>query len=173
MEVELTKPSLAPIRKAPLAIATYVERLAHATSQAQPFFKQSPLHQPWKECERNNFPREPGVYLILRSVRNGNTGYRYAGLVPASPLVLYVGRTTSRRSIYQRLCDHFGAQSPNFQGSQFLKFLMQVVQDEEIVKRIIWSPTTTIASVAVPENESILAAVERLAIAVFAPRFNI
>lgn len=151
----------------------YVEMLARSISQANPYFKQSPMECPWEECERNVFPSHPGVYAILRRVSIAGSGYRYAGLNPISPIVLYIGRTSARRSIRQRLRDHFGCKQPNYQGSQFVKFLMQVVQDETAVKRILWSPSTLVACVGVTDGEQVLETVERLAMQVFSPRFNI
>jgi hypothetical protein len=50
---------------------------------------------------------------------------------------------------------------------------MLIVQDETAVKRIIWSPLTLIACVAISEGDQVLEAVERLAMQVFSPRFNI
>src|SRR5690349_888601 len=101
-----------------ISAASFVEQLAKAISEAKPYFKQSPSECDWNSCERNTFPASPGVYLILRRVRIDQVGYRYAGLNPVSPIVLYVGRTSDRRLISQRLRDHFGCKEPNFQGSQ-------------------------------------------------------
>ena len=61
----------------------------------------------------------------------------------------------------------------NFQGSQFRKFLMQVCQDTETVKRILWSENTLIASVSIDDSDEVIDYVENLAIRAFQPRFNI
>jgi hypothetical protein len=153
--------------------SSYVEQIATALIAAKPYFQVSPSGQSWDLRQRNSFPRQPGIYLILRRVASAGEGYRYHGLIPVNPIVLYVGRTTERRKIEKRLADNFGNSEPNFQGSQFVKFLMQVIQDEPIVKSILWSPQTLIASVPITEGEQMLETVERLAMQVFVPRFNI
>ena len=153
--------------------SSYIEEIARAITTAKPYFRVSPIGQSWDLRQRNSFPREPGVYLILRKVASTGSGYRYRGLVPINPIVLYVGRTSERRSIDKRLADHFGNREPNFQGSQFVKFLMQVIQDESVVKNILWSQQTLIAAIPITEGEQMLDAVERLAMQVFVPRFNI
>ncbi len=159
--------------QASIHAASYLEQIALAVSDACPYFKQSPLERPWAQCERNAFLKAPGVYTILRKVSVAGVGYRYVGLNAINPVVLYVERTSARRSIRQRFADHFGCQEPNFQGSQFVNFLMQIVQDETAVKRILRSPSTLIACVAFPEDDQVLETIERLATPVFSPRFNI
>jgi hypothetical protein len=119
------------------------------------------------------FPNKPGVYVILRRVALPDTDYTTRGVNTQAPLVLYVGKTTSRRPIRKRLADHFGGEKPNYQGSQFKKFLFQVCQDHDAVKRILWSPDTLVAAVAIEEGDEVIDYVENLAIQVFQPRFNI
>jgi hypothetical protein len=159
--------------QAVIKVAGYIETLASNISLALPYYKHSPLEVGWHACERNSFPSASGVYTIMRRCEIVGDGYRYQGLNPKKPIVLYVGKATKIRSIKNRLRDHFGNREPNFQGSQFVKFLMQVVQDEKMVKEILWSPSTVIACVPVTERDEIIDAVERLAIRVFEPRFNI
>ena len=89
------------------------------------------------------------------------------------PIVLYVGKTTSKRSIKERLYDHFGGSKANYQGSQFRKFLYQVIQEKAAVKKILWSNDTLVACVPIEEADDVIDSVERLAIQVFQPRFNI
>lgn len=156
-----------------IKVAGYVEMLVSNLAFALPYFYKSPLDVGWEKCERNSFPSESGIYAILRRCPIAKAGYRYQGLSPKNPIVLYVGKASSVRTIKQRLRDHFGNREPNFQGSQFVKFLMQVVQDEETVKRIIWSPSTIIACVPVTESDAVISVVERLAIQILEPRFNI
>jgi hypothetical protein len=50
---------------------------------------------------------------------------------------------------------------------------MQVIQDESVVKSILWSPQTLIAAIPITEGEEMLDRVERFAMQVFVPRFNI
>src|SRR5918912_2808600 len=138
-----------------IKVAGYVEMLASNIALALPYFNRSPLEFGWGECEVNDFPSESGVYAILRRCTIAKEGYRYQGLTPKNPIVLYVGKASSVRTIRRRLRDHFGNREPNFQGSQFVKFLMQVVQDEEMVKRILWSPSTIIACVPVTESDAV------------------
>jgi excinuclease UvrABC nuclease subunit len=156
-----------------IKVAGYVEMLVSNLTIALPYFYTSPLDVGWEKCERNSFPSEPGIYAILRRCAIAKEGYRYQGLNPINPIVLYVGKASSVRTIGRRLRDHFGNREPNFQGSQFVKFLMQVVQDEEMVKRLLWSPSTIIACVPVTESDAVISAVERLAIQILEPRFNI
>jgi hypothetical protein len=99
--------------------------------------------------------------------------YRYKGLSTKRPIAIYVGKTTSRRTIGKRLSDHFGGNKLNFQGSQFVKFLMQLLQDEGEVQRFLWSTNTLIACVPVKEGDDVISAVEKLAMQVLLPRFNI
>jgi len=42
-----------------------------------------------------------------------------------------------------------------------------------MVKKILWSDSTRIASVVVEEEDQIIEAVENLAIQIFKPRFNV
>ena len=109
----------------------------------------------------------------MRKVKIASQDYTTKGINTKTPIVLYVGKTTSRRSIRDRLRDHFGGHKLNFQGSQFRKFLMQVCQDIEAVKRILWSENTLIASVPINDTDEVIDFVENLAIRVFQPRFNI
>jgi hypothetical protein len=113
------------------------------------------------------------VYLILRRINLPDTDYSTRGFNTQTLLVLYVGKTTSRRALKQRLADHFGGTTPNYQGSQFRKFLFQVCQDHDTVKRILWSSDTLVACVEIDEGDEVIDAVEKLAIQVFQPRFNI
>jgi hypothetical protein len=152
---------------------SYIEQLARDLSSAKPYFKQSPFEMSWKQCERSSFPLESGVYAILRHCPIQGEGYRYQGLQTKKPIVLYVGKATSASTIRERLGRHFANQEPTYQGSQFVKFLMQIIQDEEAVKRVLWSPQTVVATVPVPEGDLVIDAVERLAIKVLEPRFNI
>ena len=73
-----------------------------------------------------------------------------------TPIVLYVGKTFARRNLKDRLKDHFGGKKLNFQGSQFRKFLMQVCQDEETVKKVLWSENTLIAHIAIEESDEVI-----------------
>jgi hypothetical protein len=50
---------------------------------------------------------------------------------------------------------------------------MQLIQDEAEVQRFLWSPNTLIACVPVKEGDDVISAVEKLAMQVFLPRFNI
>jgi hypothetical protein len=138
------------VRKSRLKASGYVEKLAGNLKKAY-----------------------PGVYVILRKSDIPEINYRYKGLSTKSPIAIYVGKATSRRTIAKRLSDHFGGTKLNFQGSQFVKFLMQLIQDEGEVQRFLWSPNTLIACVPVKEGDDVISAVEKLAMQVFLPRFNI
>ena len=151
----------------------YIEDLALNIKDASPYYEDSLARLRGEKSKKNEFPKEPGVYIILRKCKIPEINYRYKGLSPKSPIVLYVGKTTSKRTIARRLVDHFGNNKPNFQGSQFVKFLMQIVQDEEEVRKILLSSNTIIASVPVTDGDELIDAVEKLAMQVFAPRFNI
>jgi len=83
---------------------------------------------------------------------------------------MYVGKSGNLRD---RMRQHFGGSKPNYQGSQFVKFLYQICQDEEVVARILTSPDTLIAHVVIEEGEEVVDFVENLAMQVFQPRFNI
>jgi hypothetical protein len=161
------------MKKAPLKVTSYVEALARAISNAQPYYIDSKSKLEGGKSRKNVFPEKPGVYIILRRVRLPDEGYITCGVNTKSPLALYVGKTTAIRTIRDRLTDHFGGEKPKYQGSQFRKFLYQVVQDHNAVKRILWSNDTLVASVPVCEKDEVIDAVEKLAIHVFQPRFNI
>jgi hypothetical protein len=49
--------------------------------------------------------------------------------------------------------DHFGGNKPNYQGSQSRKFLFQICQDDEAVKRILWSRDPLIACIEIEEGK--------------------
>jgi hypothetical protein len=153
--------------------AHYIEALANAIPNAKPYYLDSESKLHGVGSKSNKFPIKPGIYLILRRVDLPHTDYTTHGVNTQTPIVLYVGKTTSRRSIKKRLADHFGGNKPNYQGSQFRKFLFQVCQDHEIVKKILWSKDTLIACVEIEEGDEVIDYVENLAIQVFQPRFNI
>lgn len=153
--------------------AHHIEKLALEIKNAKPYFVNSASKLIGAKSRINQFPNKPGVYLILRRVDMESFDYTREGLNTKSPIVLYVGKTTSRRSIRKRLADHFGGIKLNFQSSQFRKILMQICQDEDMVKKILWSENTLIASVEIEESDEVIDYVENLAIQVFKPRFNI
>jgi len=161
------------VRKRSLKTSGYIEELANNLKNALPYYEDGSARLHGEKSKKNKFPKEPGVYIILRRCNIQEINYRYKGIARKSPLVLYVGKTTSRRTIAQRLSDHFGYSRPNFQGSQFVKFLMQIMQDEAEVKRFLWSPKTLIACVPIEGGDDVIDAVEKLAMQVFQPRFNI
>lgn len=161
------------MKRAALPNARYIEELARAIPTAQPYYADGAARLAGKDSKVNPFPNKPGVYLILRRVTLPETDYSTRGVNTQTPLVLYVGKTTSRRALKQRLADHFGGTTPNYQGSQFRKFLFQVCQDHDTVKRILWSRYTLVACVEIDEGDEVIDAVEKLAIQVFQPRFNI
>lgn len=161
------------MRKRSLKASRYVEELARNIKDALPYYADSQARLRGEKSKKNKFPKEPGVYVILRNCDMPEIDYRHKGLATKSPLALYVGKTSAKRTIYQRLGDHFGNTKPNYQGSQFVKFLMQITQDEAGVLRILWSPNTLIACVPINEDDDVIEAVEKLAMQVFSPRFNI
>lgn len=151
----------------------YIEKLALEIKNAKPYYVDSASKLIGMKTPTNQFPKKPGVYLILRRVQMESGDYTRKGLNTKSPMVLYVGKTFARRNIKDRLKDHFGGKRLNFQGSQFRKFLMQVCQDEEMVKKILWSENTLIVTVPIEEPDEVIDFVENLVIRVFQPRFNI
>ena len=161
------------MQKRSVKASGYIEVLANNLKRALPYYKDGEARLRGETSKKNKFPKEPGVYVILRKCDIPEVDYRHKGLATKTPLALYVGKTTSRRTIAQRLSDHFGKTKPNFQGSQFVKFLMQIIQDEVEVRRILWSPNTLIACVPIREGDDVIDAVEKLAMTVFTPRFNI
>jgi hypothetical protein len=161
------------MRKRRLEASGYIEKLADNLKNALPYYEDGEARLRGEKSKKNKFPKGPGVYVILRKCDIPEIDYRYKGLKTKNPLAIYVGKTTSRRTIAQRLGDHFGNTKPNFQGSQFVKFLMQIVQDEAEVKRILWSSDTLIACVPIEGGDEVIDAVEKLAMQVFVPRFNI
>lgn len=64
----------------------------------------------------------PDIYVLLRRVNFPDRDYTTRGVNTQTPLVMYVGKTTAKRSIKERLNDHFGGNKMNYQGSQFRKF---------------------------------------------------
>ena len=158
--------------KKELKHAHYIEKLARAIDEALPYWEDSDARLRGERSKRNLFPKGPGVYVILRRV-NVRGGRRVQEANAVSPLVLYVGKTTSRRAVKDRLSDHFGGGKPNYGGSQFTKFLFQLCQDDESVQRILWSKDMLIAAVEIKEGDPVIDAVERLAMQVFKPRFNV
>jgi len=153
--------------------AHYIEELSRSILSAKPYYVDPGARINGESSKVTEFPDRPGIYIILRKVQIVDNDYTTKGVNTKIPLVLYVGKTTSRRSIKRRLFDHFGGIKPNYQGSQFKKFLYQVCQEHEMVKRILCSPNTLIAAVAIEEDDTIIDFIEKLAIKVFQPRFNI
>lgn len=109
----------------------------------------------------------------MRRVDLPHSDYTTEGVNTQSPIIIYVGKTTTRKTIRKRLADHFAGIKPNYQGSQFRKFLFQICQDHDVVKSILWSKDTFIACVPIPERDEVIDTVEKLAMHVFQPRFNI
>jgi hypothetical protein len=154
-------------------LSHYLEALARSIADAKPYYMDSAAKLHGHGSAVNEFPPKPGIYLILRRVNLPGTDYTMRCVNTQTPLVMYVGKTTSRRSVKRRLADHFGGNKPNYQGSQFRKFLFQICQDHDVVKRILWSKDTLIASIEIEEGDEVIDYVENLAIQVFQPRFNI
>ena len=71
------------------------------------------------------------------------------------------------------MSQHFCSKKANYQGSQFRKFLFQVQQDPEMIDHILSSKETVIAYGVIEEDEAVIDIVEKLAMQVFQPRFNI
>jgi excinuclease UvrABC nuclease subunit len=154
------------MRKKDAAQAHYIEKLASRISTAQPYWNFD------ADGGRKSiaFPAKPGIYLLMRKVNLPHETYRTKGVNLRSPLIMYVGKSGNLR---ERMRQHFGGSKPNYQGSQFVKFLYQICQDEAVVARILTSPDTLIAHVVVEEGEEVVDFVENLAMQVFQPRFNI
>ena len=151
----------------------YIEALSRSILTAVPYYVDSLAKLNGGKSGTNEFPNKPGVYLILRRINITDVDYTTRGVNTKVPLVLYVGKTSARRTIRKRLGDHFGGLKPNYQGSQFRKFLFQICQDHEMVKRILWGPDTLIATQEIEEDDKVIDFIETLAIKVFQPRFNI
>ena len=151
----------------------YVEELAKQIKHAKPYYVDSDAKLNGGNSKVNDFPNESGVYLIMRRVDLPQNDYTTVGVNTKSPIVIYVGKTTARRSIKQRLSDHFGGVKLSYQGSQFRKFIFQICQNDDVVKSILWSKDTLIACVPVPEQDEVIDIVEKIAMQVFQPRFNI
>ena len=161
------------LNKGRLRKAAYIEELAEAIKDAKPYYADSGAKLRGLNSRINQFPKSPGVYLILRKVELPDKGYQTKGVNTKFPLVLYVGKTTAKRTIRERLHDHFGRIIMSYQGSQFRKFLYQVIQNEEALKTVLWSDSTLIACVPIEASDEVIDYVENLAIQVFKPRFNI
>ena len=116
------------MKRAALPNARYIEELARTIPTAQPYYADGAARLAGKESKVNPFPNKPGVYLVLRRVALPDTDYSTRGVNTQTPLVLYVGKTTSRRALKQRLADHFGGTSPNYQGSQFRKCAFHAIR---------------------------------------------
>jgi len=114
-------------------IRKYYDILANNEINARTYFKNNSEKRKGKSGVVNDFPDNPGVYVIVR--KNEYT---------KKPLVLYVGKTTTIRSIKERLGDHFSSNKPNVCGSYFCKVLMQICQNEECVNDIRWSDNTLV-----------------------------
>ena len=99
------------MRKGKLKASGYVEQLASNMKNALPYYEDGEARLRGEKSRKNKFPNEPGVYVIFRKCDIPEINYRYKGLSTKSPIAIYVGKTTSRRSIAQRLTDHFGGNS--------------------------------------------------------------
>lgn len=154
------------MRKGTLPHAHYIETLASRIATAQPYWN----FDADGSRKSTAFPAKPGIYLLMRRVNLPDDTYRTKGVNLRSPLIMYVGKSGSLR---ERMRQHFGGSKPNYQGSQFVKFLYQICQDEEAVTRILSSPDTLIVHVVIEEGEEVVDFVENLAMQVFQPRFNI
>ena len=143
--------------------AHYIEELSRKIKTAKPYYVDSNAKLIGGKSKIHNFPNQPGVYLIMRKVDLPHKDYTTEGVNTQSPLVIYVGKTTTRRTIKRRLADHFGGIKLSYQGSQFRKFIFQICQDHEVVKSILWSKDTLIACVPIPEGDEVIDTVEKLA----------
>ena len=85
--------------------AHYIEALATAIREARPYYVDSEARLGGARSRTNDFPTKPGIYLILRRVNLDSKDYTTRGVNTQQPLVLYVGKTTSRRAIRERLAD--------------------------------------------------------------------
>lgn len=159
--------------KKSLKFAHYIEELSRSIAHAKPYYVDSEAKLKGENSKVNSFSNSPGLYIILRRVDLPDDDYTTKGVNTKSPLVLYVGKTTSKRAVKDRLKDHFAGIKFSYQGSQFRKFLFQIVQDTDVVKKILWSKDTLIAIVEINEDDDVIDYVENLAIQDFKPRFNI
>ena len=141
----------------------YIEDLLRSLKNPKPFYKDFSKKKDNKSSEINDFPASPGVYVVIRENN-----------LSVNPIVLYVGKTTVNRGIKDRLSDHFRKRTPNVNGSQFCKILMQICQDSTCVMRILWSEKTKIGTVSIEnENDEMISRVEELAIQVLKPKLNV
>ena len=85
----------------------YVEELAKQIKHAKPYYVDSDAKLNGGNSKVNDFPNESGVYVIIRRVDLPQNDYTTVGVNTKSPIVIYVGKTTARRTIKQRLSDHF------------------------------------------------------------------
>ncbi len=146
----------------------YIETLASRIDEARPFWSDETTSA--GDRQAHALPDKPGIYLLMRRVNVEEDGYRNSVVNLAAPMVLYVGKAGN---LHNRMRQHFGGTKPNYQSSQFARFLFQVCQDHDMVSRILASPDTIIAYVVIEEGGAVVDHVESLAVQVFQPRFNI
>jgi hypothetical protein len=114
-----------------------------------------------------DFPTDLGIYAIVRYYITGGKMH---------PRVLYVG-ISPRAGIRKRLSQHFGRKRshPDFyDGSRFVNAVWEVVQDEDMVYRILNNDNTRLAVEPIPgASESYLKGLEALAIQSLNPLLNV
>jgi len=115
----------------------------------------------------NDFPDESGIYAVVRFFSSKGKSH---------PRVLYVG-ISHKAGLKKRLSDHFGKKKshPDFySGSRFVNALWEIIQDEDMVYRVLNNDDTRVAVVPIPDTgKRRLEFLERLAIQTLQPLLNI
>jgi hypothetical protein len=86
------------VRKRRLKASRYVEELARNLKKALPYYEDGLAKLQGEKSRKNKFPNDPGVYAILRKSDIPEINYRYKGLSTKSPIAIYVGKATSKRT---------------------------------------------------------------------------
>ena len=68
--------------------AHYIEELARQIKTAKPYYADSDAKLSGGKSKINNFPNQPGVYLIMRNVDLPHTDYTTEGVNTQSPLII-------------------------------------------------------------------------------------
>ncbi|MCJ7631566.1 hypothetical protein MUP77_04095 [Candidatus Bathyarchaeota archaeon] len=113
------------------------------------------------------FPKDVGIYAIVRLFRSHEKLH---------PRILYVG-ISHTQGLKGRLSNHFRnlRSNPDFyDGSRFVNAIWEIVQDEDVVYRILNNDDTRIAVVPIPNaSKGYLESLERLAVNTLQPLLKV
>jgi len=160
------------IRRSNLSAASHVERLIFLIDESV----KNPEERDWTKAavpykptnqEVVGFTNDVGIYAIVRLFRSHEKLH---------PRVLYVG-ISHTQGLKGRLSNHFRNKRSNpdfYDGSRFVNAIWEIIQDEDMVFRVLNNDDTRIAALPIPKaSKGYLESLERLAVQTLRPLLNV